>query len=987
MSEKLNINKKVTAGGGRLSGFIKKFMNKIPKNIFGLFFIFSLVIFSFLFFSKNAFAVTDVAPHNMTSNALPIPYVASASTEFDATYRAFNVFDGINSTYWVSTAVPAQIKLDLGSGNGSIVKSYAIKAGNLTTQHPKNFTFEGSNDNSTWNIIDTVINQTGWTASEVRMFNCDVFANYRYYRVNVSANVTATVYVRISEIYMYLDPITTYTMTGPSGGTNGVVSQNFSIKPDVPFTGTITPNDSSNGGTFNPTSLTWSEAQDTKTFTYTPASIGAKTISTTNDGGLTNSTLTYYSTTPYTVLPSDLWENVYSTNLTNYYLSSEFSRLKVQTDARGLKFTVWKTRFSSDVAVVVDGVATIFTATLDGDNTFTLDGLASGQKTIEIVSSVQYKGTPQTGAFIKSVEWFGANTTIIPPDTNKRIVFYGDSIISGVGTSDPPTQSVGILVRNHYINRSLMFEAWASRSLKDDSVMSPISVNQSLIDNLTLGNPTHIWLAIGVNDYGPWSADNFGIAYGDLIDRLHSALPHTKIIAQTQIPQATETANGFGNTLGDYRNKIITLSETRPWITLVNGPSLLTYPTDYSDTQHPSNSGSIKYANATFTYLNLSTDATLSNLTTSSGTLEPMFDSGNTSYSFDVANSVDNITITPVVNQDNATVKVNDVVVATSSQSEPISLDLGLNTINIEVTAQDGITINTYTVIVNRTTPPETPIATPIAGLYNSTQSVSLSSSGSDYIKYDLSSLPSDCSSGTLYGGTISVAISQTIYVRACDNAGNSSTQSFAYTIDSEAPSTAIAIPSANTYTSNQSVSLTSVGSDSIRYSTIETPADCSAGTLYENPIQVSTSQTIHVRACDSLNNSSTISFVYVISPVHRSSGSSVLSRFNNLVAMGNLQASEELKKEFPSQIPNQIISPSLSTPIAITKILKLTKSLIKNEEVETLQTYLNTKGYNSGIPDGRFGPKTKKAVIKFQLANKLKGDGIVGPKTKEMMK
>jgi peptidoglycan hydrolase-like protein with peptidoglycan-binding domain len=38
-------------------------------------------------------------------------------------------------------------------------------------------------------------------------------------------------------------------------------------------------------------------------------------------------------------------------------------------------------------------------------------------------------------------------------------------------------------------------------------------------------------------------------------------------------------------------------------------------------------------------------------------------------------------------------------------------------------------------------------------------------------------------------------------------------------------------------------------------------------------------------------------------------------------------------------------------------------------------------------MPDGVYGTKTKQAVVKFQLANNLKGDGIVGKMTREKMK
>ncbi|HCY26540.1 TPA: hypothetical protein DIC38_02590 [Candidatus Nomurabacteria bacterium] len=55
--------------------------------------------------------------------------------------------------------------------------------------------------------------------------------------------------------------------------------------------------------------------------------------------------------------------------------------------------------------------------------------------------------------------------------------------------------------------------------------------------------------------------------------------------------------------------------------------------------------------------------------------------------------------------------------------------------------------------------------------------------------------------------------------------------------------------------------------------------------------------------------------------------------------------------------------------------------------DIKDLQTYLNTHSYNCGIVDGIFGNKTKQAVIKFQLANQLKGDGVVGPMTRSKLK
>lgn len=57
-----------------------------------------------------------------------------------------------------------------------------------------------------------------------------------------------------------------------------------------------------------------------------------------------------------------------------------------------------------------------------------------------------------------------------------------------------------------------------------------------------------------------------------------------------------------------------------------------------------------------------------------------------------------------------------------------------------------------------------------------------------------------------------------------------------------------------------------------------------------------------------------------------------------------------------------------------------------QGNEVVTLQQTLNTKGYWCGEADGIFGPQTYAAVIKFQKANGLNTDGIVGINTRSAL-
>ncbi|QQE79989.1 cadherin-like beta sandwich domain-containing protein [Alicyclobacillus sp. SO9] len=97
-----------------------------------------------------------------------------------------------------------------------------------------------------------------------------------------------------------------------------------------------------------------------------------------------------------------------------------------------------------------------------------------------------------------------------------------------------------------------------------------------------------------------------------------------------------------------------------------------------------------------------SSNANLSGLTLSSGSLSPTFTSGTTSYAASVANSVSSITVIPTVSDNTAAVTVNGKSVTSGSASGPVALTVGSNPILVVVTAQDGTTTNTYTVDVNR---------------------------------------------------------------------------------------------------------------------------------------------------------------------------------------------------------------------------------------------------------------------------------------------
>ena len=97
-----------------------------------------------------------------------------------------------------------------------------------------------------------------------------------------------------------------------------------------------------------------------------------------------------------------------------------------------------------------------------------------------------------------------------------------------------------------------------------------------------------------------------------------------------------------------------------------------------------------------------STDATLSDLVPSAGTLDPAFDAATAAYDISVDNATDSITLTPTAADANATITVDGQTVTSGSVSQQIALAVGTTPIPVVVTAEDGATTQTYTVTVTR---------------------------------------------------------------------------------------------------------------------------------------------------------------------------------------------------------------------------------------------------------------------------------------------
>jgi hypothetical protein len=98
----------------------------------------------------------------------------------------------------------------------------------------------------------------------------------------------------------------------------------------------------------------------------------------------------------------------------------------------------------------------------------------------------------------------------------------------------------------------------------------------------------------------------------------------------------------------------------------------------------------------------ISSNANLTSLTTSSGTLAPAFNANTLSYSTSVPNSVSAILLNFTKGDANAQVSASFNGGAYNSPLLSFPLNVGNNTIDVKVVAQDAVTTKTYSITVNR---------------------------------------------------------------------------------------------------------------------------------------------------------------------------------------------------------------------------------------------------------------------------------------------
>jgi hypothetical protein len=161
--------------------------------------------------TRNAFTIRNTAftpPTNLGSMSIPqmssntTPSGAAiASAQQNAGVAAWNAFDRNTGTVWNPGTVNTGW-LGYQFTSGKVIKRYGFFSHTTNTQSPRTWTFEGSNDGSTWTTLDT---QTNFVTSVSIFYSFDISANttsYTYYRINVTAVQTLGNFVVIPELEM-----------------------------------------------------------------------------------------------------------------------------------------------------------------------------------------------------------------------------------------------------------------------------------------------------------------------------------------------------------------------------------------------------------------------------------------------------------------------------------------------------------------------------------------------------------------------------------------------------------------------------------------------------------------------------------------------------------------------------------------------------------------------------------------------------------------
>lgn len=160
--------------------------------------------------TDGAFAVElrlDRTEYDMTGSASSkfLGDNTAAVVAFDASMEVGanvveNLADGLTSTRWTASPIPAWAQYDFGSGNAPIVRRYRLASGtSAETLDPAVWELQGSNNGVDFTVLDSRSSEAFGLREEMREFRVSSPGAYRYYRLEVTGAFDGDVDMTLAE--------------------------------------------------------------------------------------------------------------------------------------------------------------------------------------------------------------------------------------------------------------------------------------------------------------------------------------------------------------------------------------------------------------------------------------------------------------------------------------------------------------------------------------------------------------------------------------------------------------------------------------------------------------------------------------------------------------------------------------------------------------------------------------------------------------------
>lgn len=167
----------------------------------------------------NPFGQSAYAPKTMTTRNLTGGFVDLTDDGGSLDVSNENPNDAENSTHLIDNSMSTKYLIPGGfsgysftyhsvTGGARMVTKYTLVSGDdAEGRDPKNWTFEGSANGSSWTILDTRTNELFPNRQQARAFRLATPAQYAHYRVSVSANNGSSIAGQITEWQIWgIDP-------------------------------------------------------------------------------------------------------------------------------------------------------------------------------------------------------------------------------------------------------------------------------------------------------------------------------------------------------------------------------------------------------------------------------------------------------------------------------------------------------------------------------------------------------------------------------------------------------------------------------------------------------------------------------------------------------------------------------------------------------------------------------------------------------------